>query len=71
MSIVANLRPLTDVEQEVWTLTQRINLRGVPVAPIELQNAVKAVNDAQALLDNELLFLTGCKPSERANCWIG
>ena len=72
MSIVANLRPLTDVEQEVWTLTQRINLRGVPVSPIELQNAVKAVDDAQALLDNELLFLTGCKPSERAKllAWL-
>ena len=43
MSIVANLRPLSLVEQEVWELTQRINLRGVPVDPKELQNAVKAV----------------------------
>jgi DNA polymerase len=66
MSIVANLRPLSDVEQEVWTLTQRVNLRGVPVSPMELQNAVLAVEKAQALLDNELLFLTGCRPSERA-----
>jgi DNA polymerase bacteriophage-type len=66
MSIVANLRPLTAVEQDIWTLTQRINLRGVPVDPTELHNAVKAVNQAQALLDNELLFLTGCRPSERA-----
>jgi DNA polymerase bacteriophage-type len=66
MSIVAHLRPLTAVEQDIWTLTQRVNLRGVPVAPNELHNAVKAVNDAQALLDNELLFLTGCRPSERA-----
>jgi DNA polymerase len=66
MSIVANLRPLSDVEQDVWTLTQRVNLRGVPVSPTELQNAVLAVERAQALLDNELLFLTGCRPSERA-----
>ena len=66
MSIVANLRPLTAVEQRVWELTQRINLRGVPVAPEELRSAVKAVDEAQALLDNELLFLTGCRPSERA-----
>jgi DNA polymerase bacteriophage-type len=72
MSIVANLRPLTDVEQEVWTLTQRINLRGVPVSPIELQNAVKAVEGAQAALDAECRDLTGCKPSERAKllAWI-
>jgi DNA polymerase len=66
MAIVANLRPLTAVEQEVWTLTQRINLRGVPVAPTELQNAVQAVCDAQRNIDQECLWLTGCKPSERA-----
>jgi DNA polymerase len=72
MSIGSDLRPLTPSEQAVWELTQRINLRGVPVSPIELQNAVKAVDDAQALLDNELLFLTGCKPSERAKllAWL-
>jgi DNA polymerase len=66
MAIGSVLRPLSDVEQDVWTLTQRINTRGVPVDPQELQNAVNAVNGAQALLDNELLFLTGCRPSERA-----
>lgn len=65
MSIVANLRPLTASEQDVWELTQRINLRGVPVAPNELQNAVKAIDHAQGLLDSELVALTGCKPSER------
>ncbi len=66
MSIVANLRPLTASEQDVWELTQRVNLRGVPVAPNELQNAVLAVERAQGALDNELLSMTGCKPSERA-----
>jgi len=66
MSIVANLRPLSAAEQEVWTMTQRINLRGVPVDPKELQNAVKAVQGAQAQLDHELVSLTGFKPSERA-----
>jgi DNA polymerase len=72
MSIVANLRPLTASEQDVWELTQRVNLRGVPVDPQELHNAVKAVNNAQELLDNELLFLTGCRPSERAKllAWL-
>ena len=66
MSIAANLRPLTAAEQEVWMLTQRINLRGVPVDPNELHNAVLAVVRAQDALDNELITLTGCKPSERA-----
>ena len=66
MAIVANLRPLTAVEEDIWTLTQRINLRGVPVDPIELQNAVLACEKAQGAIDRETLDLTGCKPSERA-----
>jgi DNA polymerase len=72
MAIGNVLRPLSDLEQEVWELTQRINLRGVPVAPEELQNACKAVVDAQASLDNECVALTGFKPSERAKLldWV-
>jgi DNA polymerase len=72
MAIGSVLRPLTDAEQEVWTLTQRINLRGVPVDPNELHSAVLAVCRAQDALDNECLKLTGCKPSERAKllAWI-
>ncbi len=65
MAIGSVLRPLEDVEQAVWTLTQRINTRGVPVDPRELQNAVLAVQKAQAAIDQECLALTGCKPSER------
>ena len=72
MAIGSVLRPLTDAEQEVWTLTQRINTRGVPVDPNELHNAVLAVVRAQDAIDNECLALTGCKPSERAKLleWI-
>ena len=72
MAIGSVLRPLTASEQEVWTLTQRINLRGVPVDPRELQNAVLAVERAQGEIDRESLQLTGCKPSERAKllAWI-
>jgi DNA polymerase bacteriophage-type len=72
MAIGSVLRPLTAVEQEVWTLTQRINLRGVPVDYGELHNAVLAVCRAQDALDNECIKLTGCKPSERAKllAWI-
>jgi DNA polymerase len=72
MSIVSNLRGLSAAEQQVWELTQRINLRGVPVDPKELQNAVKAVQSAQNALDEETVALTGCKPSERAKllAWL-
>ena len=62
MAIVSKLRPLSDFEMEIWTLTQRINLRGVPVDPKELQNAVKAVGEAQASIDAKCVALTGFKP---------
>jgi DNA polymerase len=72
MAIGSVLRPLSDAEQDIWTLTQRINLKGVPVDPNELHNAVLAVVRAQDALDNECVALTGCKPSERAKllAWI-
>ena len=72
LAVVSNLRHLSDHEQEVWAMTQRINIRGVPVDPSELHNAVWAVCRAQDALDNECIALTGCKPSERTKLlnWI-
>lgn len=72
MAIGSVLRPLSPSEQEVWYLTQQINLKGVPVDPNELHNAVLAVVRAQDALDNECVSLTGFKPSERAKLldWI-
>ena len=72
MSIVADLRPLTASEMDVWTLTQRINLRGVPVDPKELRNAIAAIDFVQNDVNQECLELTGCKPSERAKllAWL-
>jgi DNA polymerase len=72
MAIGSVLRPLPPIEQDIWTLTQRINLRGVPVSYNELHSAVLAVCRAQDALDNECKALTGCKPSERAKLlnWI-
>ena len=66
MAIGSVLKPLTAFEQEVWGVTQRINLRGVPVDPDELQNAFKAVVDSQTKLNEECIKMTGHKPSERA-----
>lgn len=60
------LRPLDASEQKVWELTQRINVRGVPVDSVELQNAVFACEKAQEEIDRQCVELTGCKPSERA-----
>ncbi len=66
------LRPLDASEQKIWELTQRINIRGVPVNFEEINNAVKAVDNAQQAIDQETLTLTGCKPSERAKllAWL-
>jgi DNA polymerase len=65
MAIGSVLRGLTEVEQRVWEVTQRINLRGVPVAPNELQNAILAVQRAQTATDQECVALTGFRASER------
>ncbi len=72
MAIGSVLRPLSPSEQEVWYLTQQINLKGVPVDPNELHSAVLAVVRAQDQLDNECVALTGFKPSERAKLlgWV-
>ena len=72
MAIGSVLRPLSPAEQDVWTLTQRINLRGVPVDSQELHSAVLAVVRAQDAIDNECVALTGFKPSERAKllAWL-
>ena len=58
MSIVAGLRALSAEEQRIWELTQRINLRGVPVNKWELESAVRAVEAAQNKLDEETVALT-------------
>ena len=66
MSIGRILRALDASEQKVWELTQRINIRGVPVDSEELKNAVFACETAQNEIDRQTIELTGCKPSERA-----
>lgn len=66
MALGRTLRPLDATEQLIWTLTMRINLRGVPTWIVEVENAVQAVKNAQKALDDECLRITGCKPSERA-----
>ena len=72
IALQGHLRPLSAIEQEIWTLTMRINLRGVPTSIVEVENAVEAVIHAQKVIDAECLDLTGCKPSERAKllAWL-
>ena len=66
LALQGHLRALSEAEQAIWILTMRINLRGVPTSIVEVENAVKAVKNAQETIDDNCLALTGCKPSERA-----
>jgi DNA polymerase len=59
MAIVKQLRPLTDQEQQIWILTQKINERGVPVDVHEAQNAISTVNSAKDAVNAEMLGITG------------
>ena len=55
MSIGRILRALDASEQKVWELTQRINIRGVPVDSEELKNAVFACETAQNEIDRQTI----------------
>lgn len=59
MAIVKELRPLTEQEQQIWIMTQKINERGVPVDIYETQNAISTVNSAKDAVNAEMLGITG------------
>ena len=73
ITIAKRLRPLSDAEQKVWELTQRINLAGVPVDPKELENALRAASKAKLAINARMGELTGgIKATERQKLlnWI-
>lgn len=57
-TIAKKLRPLTEWEQQVWLTTQRINLRGVPVALHEVRNITRVVEAEKERLNRELRQIT-------------
>jgi DNA polymerase len=59
MAVVQGLRKLDPQEQRVWEMTQRINDRGVPVDPRELNNAIAAVAINKAQIQSEITLMTG------------
>jgi DNA polymerase len=68
-------RALTEFEQRVWVLTQRINLRGVPLAVDEIGLIAEVVELEKERLNKELRQLTGrrvLKASARAQLldWV-
>lgn len=59
MDVVSQLRNLSSNEQAVWVMTQKINERGVPVEPSELQNALNTVDNAKSEVAVEIQGITG------------
>ena len=57
-AVAKKLRPLTAYEQSIWLLTQRINLRGVPVAIDECEVIVQILELEKARLNGELAEVT-------------
>ena len=58
-AIAKKLRPLTEFQQQGWVLTQRINMRGVPIAVDEVPRIVEVVEAEKERLNKELRTLTG------------
>jgi DNA polymerase len=58
-AIARKLRPLSPFEQDVWIATQRVNLRGVPVALDEARNIHEVVELEKERLNRELRAVTG------------
>lgn len=58
-TIGRKLRPLTDAQQRAWVLTQRINLRGVPLSLTECTAFVQLIDFEKDRLNKELRALTG------------
>ena len=58
-AIAAKLRPMSERERKVWLLTQRMNLRGIPVDLTEVQSIQAIVAAEKARLNHRLGELTG------------
>jgi DNA polymerase len=66
LAIVSKLRKLSPSEQSVWVVTQKINQRGVPVDPVELNNVINLVDHEMEHINEEVTRLTdGISVSQR------
>jgi DNA polymerase len=59
IAVVGKLRKLSPSEQAVWVATQKINQRGVPVDPAELDNIMNVVAHEMSHINEEITRLTG------------
>jgi DNA polymerase bacteriophage-type len=66
-SIARKLRRLSEFEQTIWVITQRINQRGIPVAIDEVDNIHHVLTAEKEQLNRELRALTGRQVSAATN----
>jgi DNA polymerase len=59
MAVVGKLVKLTESEQAIWVLTQKINDRGVPVDMKGINYATACLQGAKAEIDQEIKAITG------------
>jgi len=67
--------PLSSVEQSVWTLTERINLRGIRIDRKSARAALRLADKAKAALDREMRLATGgyvtaCSQVSKLVAWV-
>ena len=66
-SIAGKLRPLSDQEQALWVLDQKINNRGIPVDLVSVAWLIKWCKHERNRLDNEMWAITGGQVSDCSN----
>jgi DNA polymerase bacteriophage-type len=76
MAVASRLLPLTESEQQVWYLDQKINDRGVGIDERLCLNAREVVREAARRLDAELKTITGYEVAAATNTgairkWLG
>lgn len=74
MSAAARMIPLSDDEQKVWLLDQKINMRGIRIDRRSAIAAIVLVDKAKALLDAEMSTVTngavtGCSQVAKLTAW--
>jgi DNA polymerase bacteriophage-type len=69
------LVPLSDFEQQVWQMSERINRRGVRIDRVSARAAIRLAEKAKALLDAEMRATTGgavtaCSQVAKLVAWV-
>lgn len=71
----ARMIPLSEYEQDLWLIDQRINDRGIRIDRKSARAALRLAEKAKALLDREMRVLTGgcvtaCTQVEKLGAWV-